>query len=87
MIEISMPTQPIVQAIQAAQSDGGPAHPMEITGASLDSGIVRYQVRAGGQDQILEDKADVVLSFLHVIRGRLVDVSFDPAGLVSFTLA
>ena len=40
-----------------------------------------------GQDRTLEDQAESVLSFLHVTMGRIVDVSYDPAGLVSYTLA
>jgi hypothetical protein len=87
VIEISMPTQHIVQGIQTAQGLGNAVPPMEITGASLDQGIVRYQVQTEGQDRTLEDQAESVLSFLHVTMGRLVDVSYDPAGLVSFTLA
>ncbi len=82
-----MPTQHIVQGIQTAQGLGDAASAMEITGASLDQGVVRYRMQIDGQDRTLEDKADAVLSFLHVTRGRLVDVSYDPAGLVSFTLA
>jgi hypothetical protein len=87
LIEISMPTQHIVQGIRTAQGLGGAVPPMEITGASLDQGVVRYQVRTEGQDRTLEDQAESVLSFLHVTMGRIVDVSYDPAGLVSYTLA
>jgi hypothetical protein len=87
VIEISMPTQHIVQGIRSAQGLGGDGPRMEITGASLDQGVVRYRVQAEGHDTILEDQAEAVLSFLHVTMGRIVDVSFDPAGLVSFTLA
>jgi hypothetical protein len=87
VIEISMPTQHIVRAIRATQGPDDAVLQMEITGASLDSGIVRYQTRLDGQDRILEDKVETVLSFLHVTRGRIVDVSYDPAGLVSYTLA
>jgi hypothetical protein len=82
-----MPTQHIVRAIRTTQDLGDAPLPMEITGASLDSGVVRYQVQMDGQDRTLEDKVEAVLSFLHVTRGRIVDVSYDPAGLVSFTLA
>jgi hypothetical protein len=82
-----MPTQHIVQGIRTTQGLGNPASPMEITGASLDQGIVRYQVQMEGQDSTLEDQVDSVLSFLHVTMGRIVDVSYDPAGLVSYTLA
>jgi len=82
-----MPTQHIVQGIQTAQGLGSTGPGMEITGASLDRGIVRYQVQTDGQDRTLEDPAEAVLSFLHVTMGRIVDVSYDPAGLVSFTLA
>jgi len=87
LIEISMPTQHIVQGIRTAQGLGDAAPAMEITGASLDRGVVRYQVQTDGQDKTLEDDADAVLSFLHVTMGRIVDVSYDPAGLVSYTLA
>jgi hypothetical protein len=87
LIEISMPTQHIVQGIQTTQGLGDAAPAMEITGASLDQGIVRYQVQMEGQDSTLEDQAEAVLSFLHVTIGRIVDVSYDPAGLVSYTLA
>ncbi len=82
-----MPTQHIVQGIRTAQGLGDAVPPMEITGASLDRGIVRYQVQTEGQDGTLENNADAVLSFLHVTMGRIVDVSYDPAGLVSYTLA
>ena len=82
-----MPTQHIVQGIRATQGLGDAVPPMEITGASLDRGIVRYQVQTEGQDRTLEDQAESVLSFLHVTIGRIVDVSYDPAGLVSYTLA
>lgn len=82
-----MPTQHIVQGIQTTQGLGDAAPAMEITGASLDQGIVRYQVQMEGQDSTLEDQAEAVLSFLHVTIGRIVDVSYDPAGLVSYTLA
>lgn len=82
-----MPTQHVVQGIRTTQGLGDAAPPMEITGASLDQGIVRYQVQTEGQDKTLEDGADAVLSFLHVTMGRIVDVSYDPAGLVSYTLA
>ena len=87
MIEISLPTQHIVQGIRTAQGLGGAEPRMEITGASLDRGVVRYRVQTEGQDTILEDQAETVLSFLHVTMGRIVDVSYDPAGLVSFVLA
>jgi hypothetical protein len=87
VIEISMPTQHIVQGIRTAQGLGDAAPAMEITGASLDQGTVRYQVQTEGQDRTLEDQAESVLSFLHVTMGRIVDVSYDPAGLVSYTLA
>jgi hypothetical protein len=87
VIEISMPTQHIVQGIRTAQGLGDAAPGMVITGASLDRGVVRYQVQTEGQDRTLEDNADAVLSFLHVTIGRIVDVSYDPAGLVSYTLA
>jgi hypothetical protein len=87
LIEISMPTQHIVQGIQTTQGLGDAAPAMEITGASLDQGIVRYQVQMEGQDSTLEDQVEAVLSFLHVTIGRIVDVSYDPAGLVSYTLA
>ena len=87
MIEISLPTQHIVQGIRTAQGLGGTGPRMEITGASLDHGVVRYRVQTEGQDTILEDRAETVLSFLHVTMGRIVDVSYDPAGLVSFVLA
>lgn len=82
-----MPTQHIVQGIRATQGLGDATSPMEITGASLDRGVVRYQVQTEGQDRTLEDQAESVLSFLHVTMGRIVDVSYDPAGLVSYTLA
>ena len=82
-----MPIQHIVPAIRTAQGLGEAALPIEITGASLASGVVRYRARMDGQDQILEDDVEAVLSFLHVTRGRIVDVYFDPAGLVSYTLA
>ena len=82
-----MPTQHIVQGIRTTQGLGAAAPPMEITGASLDQGIVRYQVRSEGQDRTLEDQAESVLSVLHVTMGRIVDVSYDPARLVSYTLA
>jgi len=82
-----MPTQHIVRGIRTAQGLGDAVPPMEITGASLDRGIVRYQVQMDGQDRTLEDQAESVLSFLHVTIGRIVDVSYDPAGLVSYTLA
>ena len=82
-----MPAQHIVQALRTAQGADDAALPMEITGASLDRGIVRYRAQLDGQDRILEDQVEAVLSFLHVTRGRIVDVSFDPAGLVSYTLA
>ena len=82
-----MPTQHIVQGIRATQGLGDATSPMEITGASLDRGVVRYQVQTEGQDGTLEDQAESVLSFLHVTMGRIVDVSYDPAGLVSYTLA
>jgi hypothetical protein len=82
-----MPTQHIVQGIRTTQGLGDAVPPMEITGASLDRGIVRYQVQMEGQDSTLEDQAESVLSFLHVTIGRIVDVSYDPAGLVSYTLA
>jgi len=81
-----MPAQHIVPAIRTAQGLGE-APAMEITGASLASGVVRYRTQMDGQEQILEDTVEAVLSFLHVTRGRIVDVSFDPAGLVSYTLA
>jgi hypothetical protein len=87
VIEISLPTQHIVQGFRSAQGLDGAAPAMEITGASLDRGVVRYQVQTEGQDRTLEDDADAVLSFLHVTMGRIVDVSYDPAGLVSYTLA
>jgi hypothetical protein len=87
VIEISMPTQHIVQGIRTAQGLGDATPAMEITGASLDQGTVRYQVQTEGQDSTLEDQAEAVLSFLHVTMGRIVDVSYDPAGLVSYTLA
>lgn len=87
MIEISMPTQHIVQGLRTARGHGGAEAPMEITGASLNQGVVRYRVQVEGQDTTLEDNAEAVLSFLHVTMGRIVDVSYDPAGLVSFTLA
>jgi hypothetical protein len=87
VIEISLPTQHIVQGIRTAQGLGGDGPRMEITGASLDRGVVRYRVQTEGQDTILEDQAEAVLSFLHVTMGRIVDVSYDPAGLVSFVLA
>jgi hypothetical protein len=87
VIEISMPTQHIVQAIRASQGPGGAAPGTEITGASLSQGVVRYRTQVDGQDRILEDDVEAVLSFLHVTSGRIVDVSYDPAGLVSFTLA
>jgi hypothetical protein len=87
VIEISLPTQHIVQGIRTAQGLGGAEPRMEITGASLDRGVVRYRVQTEGQDTILEDQAEAVLSFLHVTMGRIVDVSYDPAGLVSFVLA
>jgi hypothetical protein len=86
VIEISMPTQHIVQGLRT-QGHGGAEAPMEITGASLSQGVVRYRVQVEGQDTTLEDNAEAVLSFLHVTMGRIVDVSYDPAGLVSFTLA
>jgi hypothetical protein len=82
-----MPTQHIVRGIQNAQGLGDTVPAMEITGASLDQGVVRYQVQTEGQDRTLEDQAESVLSFLHVTMGRIVDVSYDPAGLVSYTLA
>jgi hypothetical protein len=82
-----MPTQHIVQGMRTAQGLDDAAPPMEITGASLDRGVVRYRVQIAGQDSTLEDQSEAVLSFLHVTRGRIVDVSYDPAGLVSFTLA
>ena len=82
-----MPTQHIVQGIRAAQGISDAAPLMEITGASLDHGIVRYQVQLEGQDRTMEDKVEAVLSLLHVTMGRIVDVSYDPAGLVSYTLA
>ena len=82
-----MPTEHIVPAIRTAQGADEAALSMEITGASLASGVVRYRTRMNGQEQILEDNVEAVLSFLHVTRGRIVDVSFDPAGLVSYTLA
>lgn len=82
-----MPTQHIVQAIRASQGLDGRAPGMEITGASLTRGVVRYQAQLDGQDTMLEDSVEAVLSFLHVTQGRIVDVSYDPAGLVSFTLA
>jgi hypothetical protein len=82
-----MPTQHIVQGIRAVQGLGDATPAMEITGASLDRGVVRYQVQTEGQDRTLEDQAESVLSFLHVTMGRIVDVSYDPAGLVSYTLA
>lgn len=82
-----MPTQHIVQGIRAIQGLGDATSPMEIIGASLDRGVVRYQVQTEGQDRTLEDQAESVLSFLHVTMGRIVDVSYDPAGLVSYTLA
>jgi len=87
VIEISMPTQHIVQAIRASRGVDDSAPGLEITGASLNRGVVRYQTRVDGQDQMLEDDVAAVLSFLHVTSGRIVDVSYDPAGLVSFTLA
>jgi len=87
VIEISMPTQHIVQGIRATQGLGDAVPAMEIIGASLDRGVVRYQVQMEGQDRTLEDLAEAVLSFLHVTMGRIVDVSYDPAGLVSYTLA
>ncbi|HEY2519652.1 MAG TPA: hypothetical protein VGJ19_06040 [Streptosporangiaceae bacterium] len=87
MIEISMPTQHIVRALRTAQGPDDAVLPMEITGASLDRGFVRYRAQLDGQDRILEDQVEAVLSFLHVTRGRIVDVSFDPAGLVNYTLA
>jgi hypothetical protein len=87
VIEISMPTQHIVEGLRTAQGLGDDGARMEITGASLDRGVVRYRVQTEGQDTILEDQAEAVLSFLHVTMGRIVDVSYDPAGLVSFTLA
>ena len=87
VIEISMPTQHIVQAIRASQGPEGAAPGTEITGASLSQGVVRYRAQVDGQDRMLEDDVEAVLSFLHVTSGRLVDVSYDPAGLVSFTLA
>jgi hypothetical protein len=87
VIEISMPAQHIVSAIRTAQGLGEAGPAMEITGASLASGVVRYRTQMDGQEQILEDDVEAVLSFLHVTRGRIVDVSFDPAGLVSYTLA
>jgi hypothetical protein len=82
-----MPTQHVVQGIRAAQGLGDAVPLMEITGASLDRGVVRYRVQTEGQDSTLEDEAEAVLSFLHVTMGRIVDVSYDPAGLVSYTLA
>ena len=82
-----MPAQDIVQAIRAAQGPGDAVPAMEITGASLNHGVVRYQAQVDGQPQMLEDDVEAVLSFLHVTSGRIVDVSYDPAGLVSFTLA
>ena len=87
MIEISLPTQHIVQGIRTAQGLDGAGPRMEITGASLDHGVVRYRVQMEGQDTTLEDQPEAVLSLLHVTMGRIVDVSYDPAGLVSFTLA
>jgi hypothetical protein len=87
VIEISMPTQQIVEAIRASQGLGGTAPGMKITGASLNRGVVRYQAQVDGQERMLEDNVEAVLSFLHVTSGRIVDVSYDPAGLVSFTLA
>jgi hypothetical protein len=87
VIEISMPTQHIVQGIRTTHGLGDTVPPVEITGASLDRGIVRYQVQMEGQDRTLEDQAEAVLSFLHVTMGRIVDVSYDPAGLVSYTIA
>ena len=82
-----MPTQNIVPAIRTAQGRSEAALPLEITGASLAGGVVRYRTQMDGQEQIMEDDVAAVLSFLHVTSGRLVDVSFDPAGLVSYTLA
>ena len=82
-----MPTQRIAQAIRTSQGRDGAAPAMEITGASLNGGVVRYRAQVDGQDQMLEDNVEAVLSLLHVTRGRIVDVSYDPAGLVSFTLA
>lgn len=82
-----MPAQHIVQALRTAQGTDDAVLPMEITGASLDRGIVRYRAKLDGQDQILEEQVEAVLSFLHVTRGRIVDVSFDPSGLVNYTLA
>jgi hypothetical protein len=87
VIEISMPTQHIARAIQASQGSGGSEPGLEIIGASLSQGVVRYQARMDGQDQMVEDDVATVLSFLHVTSGRIVDVSYDPAGLVSYTLA
>jgi hypothetical protein len=87
VVEISMLTQHIVQDIRATQGLGDAVPAMEIIGASLDRGVVRYQVQMEGQDRTLEDQAEAVLSFLHVTMGRIVDVSYDPAGLVSYTLA
>ena len=66
-----MPTQHIVQGIRTTQGLGDAAPAMEITGASLDQGIVRYQVQTEGQDRTLEDQAESVLSFLHVTMGRV----------------
>ena len=82
-----MPTQHIVRAIRTTQGPDDAALRMEITGASLDSGVVRYQVQMDGQERILENKVEAVLPFLHVTAGRIVDVSYDPAGLVIYTLA
>ena len=82
-----MPTQDIVQAIRTRHGLDDVAPGMEITGASLNQGVVRYRAQVDGQDRILEDEVTAVLSFLHVTSGRIVDVSYDPAGLVSFTLA
>ena len=48
------------------------------TKASCDS-----QVQTEGQDRTLEDQAESVLSFLHVTMGRIVDVSYYLAGVVS----
>jgi hypothetical protein len=87
VIEISVPTQQILQTIQTTQGPGEAVVPVKITGASLDRGVVRYQTWMDGQERILEDKVEAVLAFLNVTSGRIVDVSFDPAGLVSFALA
>jgi len=87
VIEISVPTQQILQTIRITQGPDEAVLPVEITGASLDRGIVRYQAWMDGQERILEAKVEAVLSFLNVTSGRIVDVSFDPAGLVSFALA